>query len=456
MQTQAQYAPLSEALDWAALNGILKMHPAGRLTHAPFSLTPCPVSADALSVMEELTAPFSEMMIRVSRDRDILRAVLEPLTQTDPFLRMLFDFQVAEETQPLQLLIQRNDFFVAPTKPEPSRLRQVELNTISSSFPFLMDRLLRTHRMVFRNDEDTLKRLVPNEPLIPVVDAMAEAIRCYGTPPGCMLMVVQPEESNRFDQLGLAQPLWERHGIETLRKTLPEIGEQGKMREGHLRFGSRTVSLTYYRAGYTPDDFLSAEAIRGRGLIEASSTIQCPDLWMQLAGMKKVQLALTVPRNLNRYAPSAHAGGMSSTFAGMHSLHQQLNTPEGPMSAKDWASRHPEGFVLKPQREGGGNNHFGGEIPDILSTMPEAEWGNYVLMERILPKTHTATLVVDGQSETLECVSEIGRFGIALAEHGTLLRNDDCGYLVRTKSAEVDEGGVCAGYACLNSLALTD
>jgi hypothetical protein len=28
------------------------------------------------------------------------------------------------------------------------------------------------------------------------------------------------------------------------------------------------------------------------------------------------------------------------------------------------------------------------------------------------------------------------------------------GYLVRTKSADLDEGGVCAGYACLNSLCL--
>ena len=39
-----------------------------------------------------------------------------------------------------------------------------------------------------------------------------------------------------------------------------------------------------------------------------------------------------------------------------------------------------------------------------------------------------------------------------LAKGNEVRLNKDAGYLVRTKGAEVDEGGVSAGYACLNSL----
>ena len=100
-------------------------------------------------------------------------------------------------------------------------------------------------------------------------------------------MVSQSAESNRFDQLGLEQLLWDKYKIQTMRKTLTEIYENGSLREGHLILAGKLVALTYYRAGYTPDDFRTSEALKGRQLIEASSTIQVPDLPMQLAGMKK-------------------------------------------------------------------------------------------------------------------------------------------------------------------------
>jgi len=35
-----------------------------------------------------------------------------------------------------------------------------------------------------------------------------------------------------------------------------------------------------------------------------------------------------------------------------------------------------------------------------------------------------------------------------------LKSNKDAGYLVRTKAENINEGGVCAGFACLNSLVL--
>ena len=78
------------------------------------------------------------------------------------------------------------------------------------------------------------------------------------------------------------------------------------------------------------------------------------------------------------------------------------------------------------------------------------------MMEKIQPETHSSLQLVNGQAETLNCVSEIGRFGICFAENGEVKYTLDTGYLVRTKAKNVNEGGVCAGFACLNTIARFD
>ncbi|MGA0441997.1 MAG: glutathione synthase, partial [bacterium] len=108
------------------------------------------------------------------------------------------------------------------------------------------------------------------------------------------------------------------------------------------------------------------------------------------------------------------------------------------------------------QREGGGNNYFDKEMTQKLNNMTPSELKAHVLMERIRPRNHPAWLMVQGQSDYTSCVSEIGRYGVLLANRGTIELNSDCGYLVRTKSEDVNEGGVCAGYSCLNTLCLEE
>ena len=100
-----QYPRLEEALDQAALNGLLRYDESGNLIHVPFSLSPFSISKAELHEMQQLTEPFSEMMLRVSRDRDFIRELLEPLAESDTFLDMLLRMGLREETQFLQLLI---------------------------------------------------------------------------------------------------------------------------------------------------------------------------------------------------------------------------------------------------------------------------------------------------------------------------------------------------------------
>ena len=464
MQTQVQNESVENAIEKAKLYGMLKYLPDGQLTHAPFSLSPYSISVADLLEMTELTTYFSELMIRVSQDWAFLDQYLGPISKTDPFLKMLLDLREQEVTQSKQLLVQRNDFFLIKDDfsnggqgssstgavPSVSALRQVELNTVSASFPFLITQLVRLHQNLF--EQNILEQIIPNNPLGPVIDAFAKAVQDYGSTDAVMLMVSQPAESNRFDQLGLEQLLWEKYKIMTVRKTLTEIYENGSLREGHLILAGKKVALTYYRAGYTPDDFRTSVALKGRQLIEASSTIQVPDLPMQLAGMKKIQQVLTHQEILSAFASEEITKRFLNTFAAMHTLDEIIETPDGALSASEWASRNPEKYVLKPQREGGGNNYFGKDIPIKMADMQPEEKDAYVLMEKIEAETDPAILVVNGNAETLTSVSEIGRYGICFADNGGVESNEDVGYLVRTKAENVDEGGVCAGFACLNSL----
>ena len=460
MQTQVQKESIENAIEQAKLFGILKYLPDGELTHAPFSLSPYSISTSDLQEMIELTPYFSELMINVSQDWGFLDETLSPISKTDPFLKMLLDLREHEVSQSRQLLVQRNDFFLikddigkgghdsssSGEDTSASALRQVEINTVSASFPFLITQLTRLHQHIF-------EQIIPNNPLKPVVDSFAKAIKDYGSTDAIMLLVSQPAESNRFDQLGLEQLLWDEYKIQTVRKTLTEIYENGSLSEGHLILAGKKVAITYYRAGYTPEDFSTSCAIKGRQLIEASSTIQVPDLAMQLAGMKKIQQVLTRPEILSNFVSEEISKRFRKTFVGMHSLDEIIETPEGEISASEWASINPEKYVLKPQREGGGNNYFGKDIPKKITEMKREEQDAYILMEKIKAKTHQAILVVNGKVEKHTSVSEIGRFGICFAENGVVQSNEDVGYLVRTKAKNVNEGGVCSGFAFLNSLA---
>ena len=465
MQTQEQKEFIQNAIEQVKLHGILKYLSDGKLTHAPFSLSPYTMTESVFEEMAELTAPFSELMIRVSRSPDFLAHHLEPIAAIDTFLKMLLDCRSREITQNRQLLVQRNDFFIANEKhytdkqnshpaektPEGAVMRQVELNTVSASFPFLITRLNQLHKNLF--EQNKLPKVIQNNPLDAVVDAFAHAVQNYGISDSLILVVVQPDEKNIFDQLGLEQHLWVKYKIATVRKTLTEIHRDGKLRQGHLVVDDKTVAVTYYRAGYTPDDFPVQEAFKGRQLIEASSTIQVPDLAMQLSGMKKIQQVLTKQEYLSDFVSEEISGRFLQTFAKMHTLDEIINTPEGDVSAAEWLSKHPDDYVLKPQREGGGNNYFGSDILKLLPVIKKEEQKAYILMEKIQAVPHYSLQVVNGQAETLNCVSEIGRFGICFAENGEIKNNRDAGYLVRTKAINVNEGGVCAGFACLNTIA---
>jgi hypothetical protein len=138
----------------------------------------------------------------------------------------------------------------------------------------------------------------------------------------------------------------------------------------------------------------------------------------------------------------------------------------------------PDSFVLKPQREGGGNNVWGKELAQVLRTASVTERGAYVLMQRIRSVASPAPLLRKGEVSVEPCTSEFGVYsyfigyfasvpsrprlvfvltffvpfyGLCCSDGKRTFHNTGCGNLLRTKIANVNEGGVFAGFAVFDS-----
>lgn len=149
-----------------------------------------------------------------------------------------------------------------------------------------------------------------------------------------------------------------------------------------------------------------------RLLLERSRAVKCPDIATQLAGTKKVQQELSRPGTLERLLPgrTEAVARIRATFAGLYSLDMG---EEGDKIAAT-AIADPDRFVLKPQREGGGNNLYGEELRQVLEKIRDSpERTSYILMDKIKPQPAMNYLLrAHSPLQVSACISELGIFGV--------------------------------------------
>ena len=259
-----------------------------------------------------------------------------------------------------------------------------------------------------------------------------------------------------------------------MRQTLQELEHSIQLVSRKLFLRIRTgqaepklveISTVYFRAGYTPDDYTSDEIFGVRALLERSTAIKCPSIALQLAGSKKVQQVMTRPGVLEKYLcdPSTwgHPTFGQSEIDEVRSSWMEmwgLEETGGVEKARESASS----LVLKPQREGGGNNVYKQAIPAFLDQLRPVERSGWIAMRLIVAPEGMGNYLLradngdGGRVVKAEVVSELGIFGWALFGHGEVVDEKTVGWLLRTKAKDSDEGGVATGFSVIDSVVLVD
>lgn len=443
---------VDDAVVWASQHGLLvgasDTAPAA-VVHAPMSLLPVAFPRDRFYRARAAMRSFNLMIDAVSRDSEYLRAALEAAGQEDEFTGQLM--KLSEELPPLAvervLAINRSDYMLDSPS---GRMLQVELNTIASSFGCLSNLVGNMHKYITSRLSSgwSAGELPENEALRMLPEALAQAVGLYGAEGSVVLMVVQPGERNAYDQQWLQTNLWESHRVRTIRRSLGEVAAEGELRDGALWIGGKRVAVSYLRAGYTPNDYPSQVEWDGRRMLESSDAFKCPSVAYQLAGTKKVQQDLERPGVVESFVPDASdAAEIREHFAGLWSL-DDLNDEKTAAVVAD-AIASPNAYVLKPQREGGGNNLYDEELKDMLQSGKSLR--AYILMQRIMPPINRSVLVRNGEAVESNSLQELGIYGTFIRVGGEVMLNETAGHLVRTKMETSNEGGVAAGFAVLDS-----
>lgn len=326
-----------------------------------------------------------------------------------------------------------------------------------------------------------------NQALSTLASGLAAGHMAYqestGSKNAVILFVVQDGERNVFDQRLIEYELLENHNIRVQRATFQQL-ESGISLSGSSRIlyytsshdgKKQEVAVVYYRAGYSPLDYPGEEEWQTRLIMERSLAIKCPTVALQLAGAKKVQQVLSNPNELEYFVKDSKKGKVWSDeqvsllrksfmpMFGMEDNSRGIEIASNTNLAKE--------YVMKPQREGGGNNIYRERIPEELIKLNQLDKEKgfkgakrregYILMKLIKPPTDLGNYLIRGGNNTgavlaKDVISELGVFGIILFQEtnqkGISIKYEkSAGHLLRTKGPESDEGGVAVGYSVIDS-----
>ncbi|EME42901.1 hypothetical protein DOTSEDRAFT_173414 [Dothistroma septosporum NZE10] len=497
-QEQEEYL-LQNLKDWSIANGLAvrpapsyvatEKNPGEALAgNAPVTLFPSLFPKVCFEQAKSVAIAYNELYSAIASDEKWLTPIVEELVEIDDFMAGLWKVHLAvkkeEFAQSIALGLFRSDYMVHVDLDHASKpsVKQVEFNTIASSFGGLSGKVTKLHRHLRAIDAypDSVSSIImdaaqpESTSIASLAKGMASAHKAYGPSktglPTVVLFLVQDPERNVFDQRHLEYALNENDGIKTFRLSFDRVLQDTKLDSHrnliytppHTPSKQYEATVVYFRAGYAPTDYKDQSHWDARLLLERSAAIKCPTVLTQLAGTKKVQQVLATPHSphLAKFLPEkAEAATVFGTFAPIY----PLDKSEAGLEARKLAT-NPETavkYVLKPQREGGGNNVYRKAIPTFLKSLPESHWPAYILMEMIEPPAQSNSIFRNGEVQTGGVICELGIYGACVwrtTNDGSreILDNFEAGFLLRTKGDQSEEGGVAAGFGSVDSPCLVD
>ncbi|XP_046453545.1 glutathione synthetase-like isoform X1 [Daphnia pulex] len=465
---------VTKAKDWALMHGVCVMRSRQNfspdsINFAPFVLVPSAFPKKEFEKAIELQTLVNEMIHRIANNYEFLKSTLAITNTVDPFTAQLFKIYttVQEEgvSQAIDLGLIRNDVMLGaePEMPLSSfKLRQVEVNTIAAGFGWLGPSSGRLHRFVMQelSHGDKLQQIPENNALEALCGGMLKAWEIYNQPQAVILFIIEETTYIFCDQIFHEFEIRKQNpNVRVIRRNLTQLGRGGASldAEKKLIVDGHEVAVIYFRCGYAPDQYMSADGCEwdARLMMERSKAIKCPSISYHLAGTKKVQQVLADPGNLERiFDDPDKVARLRDVFTGLYSL----DLDEEGDRAAEMAIQNPDKYVLKPQREGGGNNVYGEEVGEVLKQLKgNPERASYILMDVIKPPLLQNWMVRPStQPMRVDTLSELGIFGVIIGTAKEILHNSVGGHMLRTKIHTANEGGVAAGIGALDSPFLVD
>lgn len=466
-----------DAIEWALMHGMAFKSALTSARHAPFTLTPSLISRGHFQHLKNSVHLLGKLIHYVSEAHHFLNDAIQPITPSEPFFAALLNMHQqihGASTQRLSaprmpLLIMRSDFMID----KDFELKLVEFNGIAAGMGPFGQRAHQLHHYLQQWHQLPMGELVDNHPIAQLSAGIAEAtfkIKQEFEDSGSarFLMIVQENEDNVFDQHLLELALQQK-GIQTLRRTLTEL--QGQLSTGPkhrlILEGIGSIDTVYLRAGYQLADYATVD-INGnkdyhplmgiRVLLEQHRIALNATVGQQLATSKRMQMLLSTmdDQTLTQFGLTLPEASLVKSLLGEM-------RPVTADSAQLIAESPIDTWVLKNQGEGGGHCIFESDILPKLAELEPEQFAVWSLMRRLHPQPRaTPALVVRNADLQIitDLISEIGMFSIHYDGLPAINENTDspsyAGYLIRSKSAMVTEGGVHSGQGVLDSLMFSD
>ncbi|KAF5629155.1 glutathione synthetase [Fusarium tjaetaba] len=500
LKAEEKDALIETVKDWSIGNGLAVRPPPTVIPaeadpksiaaiNVPVTLFPSPFPKQCFAQGKAVQKTYNELYASVSRDEEFLAQVVKEVSDGDEFIRNLWDVHTKVKAEGYtQASLFRSDYMVHQDTEAPNsslQVKQVEFNTIASSFGGLSTHTSALHKYLAAAEYPILENSITQGSLDLPENAStrglaAGIVKAYNIYPDselghqkCVIFLVQDGERNIFDQRHLEYQISSSSSsIPVFRLPYSQILQHSKIADTSRRqllyllprnpSKIYEVAVIYMRSGYGPSDYPDQRAWEARYHLERSNAIKCPSVLTQLAGTKKVQQILATPRPstessaLSRFIrdDTDEAAELWRTFTNIYPMDSSDAGLEARKKALD--PKICQSYVLKPQREGGGNNIYRGAIPDFLKSVPESHWGSYILMELITPPPVNNIILRNGNLEQGGVICELGIYGTCIWDQSTgkVHHNEEAGYLLRTKGDKSEEGGVAAGFGCMDSCAL--
>jgi glutathione synthase len=484
-----QFVPqqvIDDVLEWEIMHGVAFRQVDNTARHVPFSIAPMTMERSVYQHLLSVTPLIAKLVSNVSEDHDFLQESLSDMAKADPFFGRLMELHqqahgyAIQRQQPARqpLLLMRTDFM----DDRQHGAKVIEFNGIAAGMGPFGQRAAELHRFVQNQWSDVYRNWLEDDTAMPAdnqgmeqlalgIATAVRKVKAHFTERGesateqkpTFLMIVQKDEDNVYDQ-HLLEVALQNLGVRTVRRTFEQLSTQLSSGENQrlILENVGAIDTVYLRAGYQYSDYWAPELnedicchtlSQTRLFIEKHYVAMNATISQQLATSKSMQMLLTM-------MPAQEYARWGLTLEEARLIKSVLADMK-PISKKtiEWfnTSADKQEWVLKNQGEGGGHCVFGDKISETLVKLKPEEYDAWALMQRLYPhERDTPTIAVRDGKQTLvnDLVSEIGLF-TAHYQGGPVTELDGyAGYLIRSKPASENEGGIHSGQGILDSLVL--